>query len=498
VLLKLRKEEQARKALASEMLAAAQLQNEAQQRCNQLETRLRKVESGFALEAEDLEQKTAQKLKKAEVESELKFGELEASYKSRLEQLELEKAKLQAKVDKGGSGPQSEQLRQEVVALTKKKDYLKKQLDLCESKRSEAEESCKKAEEEVAHEIAKNTKLFEAKKELSEKFSAAVTSEGSSSEMEGLKQQLHDQAELIKEMETRHKDKLKKATVEMSQFTKKQVDAKNEEVENLKADLERAQEQLGAKEEVETKKADEAMSEELDKLRREKKKAEGRARELQGEQRVIKLEYESQIDKLQSRLRRMKERVGEQDADEARAEAQTLRTEVLRLRTVVSNVLKEKAILEESLEKHKKLGAEEQIDKLRQETQRLQQFAKKAEEDMQEAKSMRQEVEVKTKETEREMEENFWKVAERKLAATWSSPHSAKNYFPSRRKSKDPTGKVESESGSEPGTPTLAEAEAEADGVSTPSKSDGGSPKSGSGSSPERAASPKPIPTRGA
>ena len=31
-----------------------------------------------------------------------------------------------------------------------------------------------------------------------------------------------------------------------------------------------------------------------------------------------------------------------------------------------------------------------------------------------------------------EMEENFWKVAEKKLAATWSSPQSAKNYFPAR------------------------------------------------------------------
>ena len=54
MVLKLRKEEQQRKVLASEMLAAAQLQNQAQQRCLELETRLRKVESGFALEAEDL------------------------------------------------------------------------------------------------------------------------------------------------------------------------------------------------------------------------------------------------------------------------------------------------------------------------------------------------------------------------------------------------------------------------------------------------------------
>jgi len=116
----------------------------------------------------------------------------------------------------------------------------------------------------------------------------------------------------------------------------------------------------------------------------------------------------------------------EQEQGELRLEAETLRTEVLRLRTVVSNVLREKEGLEASLEQ--KEGTNEQIEALRIETQRLQESAKKAQDDAKKAHSLKDELSV----TLSEMEENFWKVAEKKLAATWSSPGNAKDYIPRR------------------------------------------------------------------
>ena len=53
----LRKEEQERKSLASEMLAAAQLQNDAEERCGELEAKLIAGQSAWLTEREEMEQR---------------------------------------------------------------------------------------------------------------------------------------------------------------------------------------------------------------------------------------------------------------------------------------------------------------------------------------------------------------------------------------------------------------------------------------------------------
>lgn len=208
----------------------------------------------------------------------------------------------------------------------------------------------------------------------------------------------------------------------------------------------------------ETKEAQLRYDEQCDALKKrqsEKEAIEEKLRDVQAEMRVKKLEYESQVDKLNNRIQREKARRGGaldgQNSDDAKLEAHTLRTEVLRLRTVVSNVLKEKELLEASVAERG--DACVQIEALRSETQRLQDSAKKASDDAKKAHSMKDELSV----TLTEMEENFWKVAEKKLAATWSSPQSARNYFPQnyldKEKKKKGTRGSGSASPSSPGTP---------------------------------------------
>jgi len=447
-LVRLRQEEQQKQNLAAEMLAAAQLQIAAQSRVSDLEERLANESHRWNNERDDIERNHSADLAKKTLEIELQLEEaLDLAAES-----DLENRKLKSQIEGGGDPREVSELKAEVETLAKKKDYLKKQLDVQQEKHTEAEAAASVVEAEKRQLQKQNAELFEAKKVLAEKLSKVLLGEDIP-EMEGtvegekrasleaqvkdLQDQLAGQACLIKEIEARHKSDMKQATIEMSQFGKKQTDAKAKEIEELKVELERTTEELEKKLQDEKDRKYGEQETEIKDLKKAKQKLEEKCRTLQGEHRVTKLEYDGQIDKLQSRLRRLKERLGDKDADDARREAQAMRTEVLRLRTVVSNVLKEKEVLEASIEEHKRKDTSKQIEALRSETRRLQQYAKKAEDDIAGAHKMKEELHVTLRETERELEENFWKVAEKKLAATWSSSSSAKNYFP-RRKTRDP------------------------------------------------------------
>jgi len=445
----LQRMDQEKRALAAEMMAAAQLQNEAQHKCLHYQAQLEAQQASFQAEKEELLQAhAAQKVQQA-AEVQRKLEELQEEKRKLNERGAQERAVLQAELQKlrDEGAPEIAEYK---LQLDKKSKRLKSALqDLAveQRKRQENDVITEVAEEEKAELAKQNATLFSEKKELAEKLSKLLMG-GSIPELEEkdqaakdeninlqaqvaeLQEQLGQQGQIISEMESRFKADLKKATIEMSQFAKKSTETKETEVRQLQTamqELDEKVEQLEREKQDSEKAHEEAIMNNM-KLTEEKEKHEEKFRDLQSSQRVDKLQFEEQMEKLRRRLNRdqTKSEKEEQEQGELRLEAETLRTEVLRLRTVVSNVLREKEGLEASLEQ--KEGTNEQIEALRIETQRLQESAKKAQDDAKKAHSLKDELSV----TLSEMEENFWKVAEKKLAATWSSPGNAKDYIPRR------------------------------------------------------------------